>query len=148
MEVRNKLISVMLQTTNDLNNNYCDIYNECLSQMVGQRIAYDNILNNLNNIDLMLRKEMAERNELFVSDNEAKQVVEVLANYQNLLQKRILTLQFIVNKLRDKAECIGGKYSFFSYSSDTKKLKKMENENNILGNTLQNIAVPFMNKYR
>jgi len=148
MEERNKLICAMLQTTNDLNSDYCDIYTEYFSQKIGQRIAYDNILNNLNNIDLMLKKEIAELNKLLVSGSEAIQVIKVLTNYQNLLNSRIIALQSIVTKLRDKAEGIGGKYSFFAYSSDNKKLKKMEVENNMLGNTLQHIAVPFMRTYR
>lgn len=148
MEERNKLISEMIQTTNDLNNKYCDIYDMLYSQKLGQKNNYDNIMKELNHIETMLNKQKDERNKLTVNEYETLKMMDILIKYQNLLGTRINVLQIICNNFKNKAEGIRGKYSIFAYYADHKKLKKMETESAMLGNSLQSMAVPFMRKYR
>lgn len=149
MEERNKMIVDVLQTTNNLNNSYCDLYGEYFGQKIGQKIDYNRTLSKVESIDVLLQKEILDSSNMRInSDPEAEEVMRILFEYQSLLNTRIGIFKLVVKKMYGKSEGIGEKYSIFAYSADTKKLKNLENQNNQLGNSLQRIAVPFMQKYR
>ena len=94
-----------------------------------------------------LKQEIHECRNIYTENNkEAEQVLEKLIDYQELLDVRINSFIDFVNKLYVKSN--GGKYSFFSYNSDLKNLKKLEKNSGILGERLQIDAVIFMRKNR
>lgn len=147
MNDNNKLICEKLQTTNDINATYCNLFDEVLNQKIGQTTDYFSILSELKVIGEDLKQEIHEcRNINTANDNDAEQVLESLIDFQELLDVRIKTYTDFVNKLYAKSN--GSKYSFFAYNSDLKNLKKLEKNSGILGDNLQVDAVIFMRKNR
>lgn len=147
MNENNRLICEKLQNTNDINDTYCNLFNEILNQHIGQTIDYFSILSELKIISDSLNQEIQEcRNIDTDNNNEAEQVLVKLIDFQELLDVRINSYIDFVNKLYAKAN--GGKYSFFTYNSDLKNLKKLEKRSGILGESLQVHAVIFMSKNR
>lgn len=143
----NKLISEKLQITNDINATYCNLFDEILNQHLGQTIDYFSILSELKVIGDDLKQEIHECRNINTDNNkDAKQVLGSLIDFQELLDVRINSYIDFVNKLYAKAN--GGKYSFFTYNSDLKNLKKLEKRSGILGESLQVHAVIFMSKNR
>lgn len=148
MKEQNKMITEILQTTNDLNGNYCDLYNEYFSQKFGQKIDYVRILDEVESINSLLQRKISDCKSIVINnDPEADEVIKILREYQTLLNTRINVFRFVVKKMYDKAEGIGEKYSIFAYSADTKKMKNLENETRQLGSSLQGVATSFMRKY-
>lgn len=149
MENSNKLICEKLQITNDINSFYVDIFEVFTRQKFGQVLDYVNILYKLDDLCLELKNEISECNIISTNNEyEALQIIEILSEYQALLNSRICLLKAVLKKLYDKSEAIGERYSFFAYNSDMRQLKAMEKQNELSGNTLQLYAVPFMRKYR
>lgn len=147
MSDNSKLICEKLQTTNDINATYCNLFDEVLNQKIGQTTDYFSILSELKVIGEDLNQEIHEcRNIDTANDNDAEQVLKSLIDFQELLDVRISSYLDFVNKLYAKAN--GGKYSFFTYNSDLKNLKKLEKRSGILGESLQVDAVIFMSKNR
>ncbi len=145
----NKIICQNLQHTNDINGEYCNVYEYLFRQNIGDKVNYSGVKNQLNDLksNLLLISNEA-RGFTNANDAEVNNVIQILIGYQDLLNKRISFLSSVTDKLHNKAECTGPKYSFFAYKSDVKQLEKMEKENNGLGSSLQTTAVPFMRKYR
>lgn len=147
MKENNQVINEKLQITNDINATYCDLYDEVLNQHIGQTIDYFSILSELKILSDSLKQEILDCRNIYTKNNkEAEQVLEKLIDYQKLLDVRINSYIDFVNKIYVKAN--GGKYSFFSYNSDLKNLKKLEKNSGILGDRLQMDAVIFMRKNR
>ncbi len=147
MKGNNQVISEKLQVTNDFNATYCDLYEGVLNQHIGQTTDYVSILSELKMLSGNLKQEIHECRNIYTENNkEAEQVLEKLIDYQELLDVRINSFIDFVNKLYVKSN--GGKYSFFSYNSDLKNLKKLEKNSGILGERLQIDAVIFMRKNR
>lgn len=143
----NKLISEKLQITNDINATYCNLFDEILNQHLGQTIDYFSILSELKVIGDDLKQEIHECRNINTDNNkDAEQVLGSLIDFQELLDVRINSYIDFVNKLYARAN--GGKYSFFTYNSDLKNLKKLEKRSGILGESLQVHAVIFMSKNR
>lgn len=123
------------------------MFDEILNQHLGQTTDYFSILSELKIISNDLKQEINEcRNIDTDNSKEAEQVLRKLIDFQELLDVRINSYIDFVNKLYAKAN--GGKYSFFTYNSDLKKLKKLEKNSVILGDRLQVDAVIFMRKNR
>lgn len=148
MEENHKLICEILQMTNGLNNSYCNIFDECNSQRIGQNLDYINIISELSRISFVLEQTVIKRKSLN-NDNEPEieRIIKALTDYQDLLSIRIHELNKLVKKLYDKAEAIGERYTIFTYFSDMKKLKIMEQQTIIIGDTLQNVSFSFMQRY-
>lgn len=142
----NKDICEILQFTNRLNNDYCNIFNGIMHQKINQKQDYPKILDYLSELDSHLDQATKNLSQIHISSDEVLRVVNSMRDFQKLLKIRIGSLRNVTNNLYNKSEAVG-KYSFFSYRSDIKNLEQLEKQSTMIGGKLQICAVPFINKY-
>lgn len=142
----NKDICEILQLTNRLNNDYCNIFDGIMHQKISQKLDYPEIMDNLRELDSHVDIATKNLGQIHISSDEILRIINLLRDFQKLLKIRVGNLRNVTNNLYNKSEAIG-KYSFFSYRSDIKNLEQLEKQSTILGSKLQIYAVPFINKY-
>lgn len=141
-----KQLSKKLQITSHLNERYSCVYDNLMNQKIGQSINHESLSNELKTIKNYLIDEMKENQYIYTDTIEEANLIKSLIEYQELLINRIETLQSIINKLSDKIEGIGEKYSIIKYMKDLNYVKKLEKQVEIKGRELQSYATVYLKK--